>query len=192
MTLRISGIHLDLGDALRGRIKERVSEAITPVFGERYSGHFTVKKDGHQFLADCLIHIDNASTIHSDAKAADAYAACDAAVHKIEKNLRRYKSKLKARVPHHAPYEATSYVIEAPDDEAHDITDFKPVIVAETNMAMGSFSVGQAVEELDMTGAPFLVFKHAANGRVNFVFRRADGNVGWIDPQAMQEMKKAA
>lgn len=192
MPLRIIGKNIDIGDILRDRVKERVATALKPIFGERYSGNFIIKKDGHQFHAECHIHISNASDLHSDGKATDAYAACDAAIHVMEKNLRRYKSKLKMRPAVQHSYEASSYVIEAIDENLNDVTDFKPVIVAETSIAMPSLSVGQAVEELDMTGAPFLVFKHAANGRMNIVFKRKDGNVGWIDPSMSETHRLAA
>jgi ribosomal subunit interface protein len=198
MTLRISGKNINLGDALRDRVKTRLDEALHPIFGTRWSGALTLKKDGHQFHADCVVHIDNASTLHSEAKGVDAYAACDAAIHHIEQNLRRYKQKLKMRAPAKAySLETLDYTtLEAPPFEAINDTEFTPVIIAETALSMPTLSVGLAVEELDMTGAPFLVFRHAKSLRVNFVYKRKDGHIGWIDPPLAQEsnavLKKAA
>jgi ribosomal subunit interface protein len=192
MPLRITGKHLDLGDSLRERVKTRIDAALLPIFGTRWKGNITVKKDGHQFHVDCLIHIDNASTLHAEAKGADAYAACDAAIHHIEQNLRRYKQKLKMRGAVKQDYgEQVNYTtLVAPPLEALNDAEFTPVIIAETALVMPTFSVGQAVEELDMTGAPFLVFRHAANNRVNFVYTRKDGHIGWIDPPILQEATK--
>jgi hypothetical protein len=74
-------------------------------------------------------------------------------------------------------------VIAAPEDEnEEEVTDFAPVIIAETTTTLKRLSVSEAVMELDMTGAPVVVFRHAGHGRINLVYRRADGHIGWIDP----------
>ena len=81
--------------------------------------------------------------------------------------------------------DAASYVLEPPSHEGEDeVTEFNPVIIAETTTVLKQLSVSDAVMELDMTGAPVVVFRHANHGRVNLVYRRPDGNVGWIDPPA--------
>jgi hypothetical protein len=81
--------------------------------------------------------------------------------------------------------DAPSYVIAAPEHDDEEAEGFNPVIIAESTTAMKRLSVSEAVTELDMTGAPVVVFRHAGHGRVNVVYRRADGNVGWIDPPAV-------
>ena len=63
------------------------------------------------------------------------------------------------------------------------MTEFNPVIIAETTTILKRFSVSEAVMELDLTGAPVVVFRHAGHGRVNLVYRRADGHIGWVDPR---------
>ena len=189
MTLRISGKSISVGDALRGRVSERTEEVLRKYFDGNYSGHITLSKDGFGFRTDCALHLDSGITLEADSNAADAYASADQALLMIEKRLRRYKSRLKdrsARKAHAASealagMDAPSYVIEAPA-EGDEVTAYSPVIIAEATTSLKRLSVSEAVMELDLTGAACLVFQHGLNGRVNIIYRRPDGNVGWIDP----------
>jgi ribosomal subunit interface protein len=187
MSFRISGKNLDIGDALRERVNARIVEVLAKYFDGGYSGHVTVAKDGFGFRTECAIHLDSGITLHTEANAADAYASADQAALLIEKRMRRYKRRLKdrhaARQDGAAGIDAPSYVIETPNhDEDDEITEFNPVIIAEATTTLKRLSVSEAVLELDLTGAPVVVFRHASHGRVNLVYRRGDGNVGWIDP----------
>ena len=194
MTLRISGKSISVGDALRGRVSERTDEVLRKYFDGNYSGHITLSKDGFGFRTDCALHLDSGITLEADSNAADAYASADQALLMIESRLRRYKSRLKdrsARKAHAASValaalDAASYVIEAPAEGDEEVTGYSPVIIAEATTALKRLSVSEAVMELDLTGAPCLVFQHGSSGRVNIIYRRADGNVGWIDPPAIQ------
>ncbi|HWP26259.1 MAG TPA: ribosome-associated translation inhibitor RaiA [Xanthobacteraceae bacterium] len=194
MPFRVSGKNIDVGEALRERISARVAEALQKYFDGGYSGHATVARDGYGFRTECAVHLDSGITLHADAQAADAYASADRAALRIEKRLRRYHRRLKE---HHARHNnqkaalatalsAPSYVIAAPEEESEEeITEFNPVIIAESTTALKRLSVSEAVMELDLTGAPVVVFRHAGHGRVNIVYRRADGHIGWIDPPAL-------
>ena len=190
MPFRVSGKNLDIGEALRERVSGRIVEALSKYFDGGYSGHVTVEKEGFGFRTECAIHLDSGITLHTEANAADAYASADQAALRIEKRLRRYKRRLKDRHAARAngagaAIDAPSYVIEAPSHETDDeVTEFNPVIIAESTTVLKQFSVSEAVMELDMTGAPVVVFRHASHGRVNLVYRRPDGNVGWVDPPA--------
>ena len=188
MPFRVSGKNLDIGEALRTRISARVAEALVKYFDGGYSGHVTVGKDGFGFRTECAIHLDSGVTLHTDGMAADAYSSADQAALRIEKRLRRYKRRLKGRSASAAndgdgTADAQSYIIAAPDHESdEEITDFNPVIIQESTTTLERLSVSDAVMELDMTGAPVVVFRHSASGRVNMVYRRGDGNIGWVDP----------
>jgi len=188
MPFRVSGKNLDIGEALRTRVNARVAEVMAKYFDGGYSGHVTVGKDGFGFRTECAIHLDSGITLHTDGMAADAYSSADQAAMRIEKRLRRYKRRLKDRSAQGngaSNAGAPSYVIAAPDHETEDeITDFNPVIIAESTTALERLSVSDAVMELDMTGATVVVFRHAVSGRVNMVYRRRDGNIGWVDPPA--------
>jgi ribosomal subunit interface protein len=188
MPFRVSGKNLDLGDALRDRIRDRIAEAMGKYFDGGYSGHVTVTRDGFGFRTECAIHLDSKITLHADGMAADAYASADQAALRIEKRLRRYHRRLKDhRNERNAAAEAAaaSYVIAAPEhDSEADVEGFTPAIIAESTTALKRLSVSDAVTELDMTGAPIIVFRHAAHGGINVVYRRGDGHFGWIDPSA--------
>ena len=192
MTLRISGKSINVGEALRGRVADRTDEVLRKYFDGNYSGHITLSKDGFGFRTDCALHLDSGITLEADSNAPDAYASADQALLMIERRLRRYKSRLKdrsARKSHAATaalaaLDATSYVLEAPGEGEDEVTGYSPVIIAEATTSLKRLSVSEAVMELDLSGAPCLVFQHGSSGRVNIIYRRADGNVGWIDPPA--------
>ncbi len=193
MTLRISGKRISVSEALRGRISERTDEVLRKYFDGNFSGHITLTKDGFGFRTDCALHLDSGITLEADSNAPDAYASADQALLMIEKRLRRYKSRLKDRSARKtyaasaalAELDASSYVIEAPAEGEDEDTGYNPVIIAEATTSLKRLSVSEAVLELDLTGAPCLVFQHGGSGRVNIIYRRADGNIGWIDPPAV-------
>jgi ribosomal subunit interface protein len=192
MPFRVSGKNLDIGEALRHRVNARISEALSKHFHGGYSGHVTVSREGFGFRTECAVHLPSGVTLEAQAMAADAYASADQAAIRIEKRLRRYKQRLKDRHTsaradggtgaRSAPVEAPSYVIAAPEHEVEEeIAEFNPVIIAESTTALRRMPITEAVLELDMTGAPVVVFRHAGHGRINLVYRRADGHIGWID-----------
>jgi len=190
MPFRVSGKNIDVGEALRRRIGERIAETLGKFFDGGYSGHATISREGFGFRTECALHLDSGIILQADAMAADAYASADQAALRIERRLRRYKRRLKDRQasrPDDAlDVAAPSYVIAAPQgDDAGEVTEFNPVIIAESTTALKRLSVSEAVMELDMTGAPVLVFRHAGHGRINLVYRRPDGHIGWIDPPAV-------
>lgn len=193
MTVRVSGKSINVGDALRGRVSERTDEVLRKYFDGNYSGHITLSKDGFGFRTDCALHLDSGVTLEAESNAADAYASADQALLQIEKRLRRYKSRLKDRSERKAhaaaaalaELDAPSYVIEAPVDGDEIVEEYNAVIIAESTTSLKRMSVSEAVMELDFTGAPVIVFHHGSSGRVNIIYRRPDGNVGWVDPPAV-------
>jgi len=199
MTLRISGKSINVGEALRDRVSARTDEVLRKYFDGNYSGHITLSKDGFGFRTDCALHLDSGVTLEADSNATDAYQSADAALLMIEKRLRRYKSRLKDRSARKAAaaaaaiaemdgaaLDAPSYVIEAPAEGDEEVIGYSPVIIAEATTAMKRLSVSEAVMELDLTGAACLVFQHGSSGRVNIIYRRADGNIGWVDPPTLK------
>ena len=202
MTLRISGKSISVGEALRGRVSERTDEVLRKYFDGNYSGHITLSKDGFGFRTDCALHLDSGITLEADSNAADAYASADQALaHDREAaaplqeptqgsfRAQSHMQKSVAMVELTAPtLDAPSYVIEAPagDDEHDEITGYSPVIIAEATTSLKRLSVSEAVMELDLTGAACIVFLHGSSGRVNIIYRRPDGNVGWVDPPVVK------
>jgi ribosomal subunit interface protein len=190
MPFRVSGKNIAIGEALRARVNQRIAEATAKYFDGGYSGHVTIGKDGFGFRTDCVIHLDSGTMLEVDAMAGDAYASADQAAERIEKRLRRYKRRLKDRQMVRADANtadesitAPSYVIAAPEqDTEEEVTEFNPVIIAESTTTLKRASVSEAVMQLDLTGTTVVVFRNAGNGRINLVYRRADGHIGWIDP----------
>ena len=197
MTLRISGKSISVGEALRSRVTERTDEVLRKYFDGNYSGHITLSKDGFGFRTDCSLHLDSGITLEAESNATDAYVSADQALVMIEKRLRRYKSRLKDRHARKtyaasaalaelngAGLDAPSYVIEAPEGD-DEVTEYSPVIIAEATRSLKRLSVSEAVMELDLSGAACIVFQHGSSGRLNIIYRRTDGNVGWVDPPAV-------
>jgi ribosomal subunit interface protein len=189
MGLRVSGKNLDVGEALRGQVEARVASALGKYFDGDYSGHVTVAKDGAGFRTECVLHLTSGITLEASGAAPDAYASFDQTAERIEKRLRRYKRRLKDRPagsekrPDGALDSAYSVFASPAEDLAED-GEYHPVVIAETTRPIHRLSVSDAVLELDLTGAPVVVFLHASTGRVNVVYRRHDGAIGWIDPPA--------
>ena len=188
MPLRVSGKNLDIGEALRGQVVNRIQAAVKKFFDGSVQGHVTVEREGTGFRTDCALHLSSGVTLQADGMAHDAYLSADKAAERIEKRLRRYKQRLKDRHNGHQngtdSVEVPSYVIAAPDEDEEAPAEFHPVVIAETKKTMATLAVSQAVEELDLSGVPVLLFRHAGTGRMNIVYRRADGNIGWVDPPA--------
>jgi ribosomal subunit interface protein len=190
MTLRVSGKNLDIGEALRSQVLDRMAGALSKYFDGGYSGHVTVARDGAGFRTDCVLHLTSGMTLEASGAAHDAYGSFDQTAQRIEKRLRRYKQRLKSHandingrdVTVRAPYA----VFEAPTDEAVEEEGYHPLVIAETTKPLHRLAVSDAVMQLDLTGAPALVFVHASTGRVNVVYRRGDGAIGWVDPPPAQ------
>jgi len=187
MSLRVSGKNINIGEALRTHVTDRLNGATDKFFDGGVSGHVTISPEGSGFRADCAIHLASGVVLQTDGRAQEPYSAFDQAAHRLEQRLRRYKRRLKG---HHgagaesgAGHEvAASYVIEAPDQGEEEATaEFNAAVIAETTTQLRKLSVSQAVLDLDMTGAPVVVFRHATTGRLNVVYRRSDENIGWID-----------
>jgi ribosomal subunit interface protein len=189
--LRISGQNMDVGESLRSQVEARVGTALAKYFDGGYTGHVTVAREGGGFRSDCVLHLASGVTLEASGTAPNAYASFDEAADRIEKRLRRYKRRLKDRPGADgsggggggsglsAPYA----VLSTPDLETGDEgEDAHPVVVAEASKPLHRMALAAAVSELDLTGAPALLFIHAGSGRLNLVYRRRDGAIGWVDP----------
>ena len=195
MALRISGRGVDLGEALRTRVEERVAAVLGKYAAGSYSGHVTVTRDGTSYRTDCVLHLKSGATLEASGAAHDAHASFDQTSEHLEKRVRRYRRRLKDRPSNGAdtgalPVEAAYAILEAPveEDDADDETEEAfdgtehPLVIAETRQPVHRRSVSEAVADLDLTDAPVVVFIHAGTERVNVVYRRRDGSIGWIDP----------
>ena len=196
--LRVTGHGLDLGDALRGRVEDRMTATLAKYLDHNMSstcsGHVTLRRDGAGYRTDCVVHLSSGLTLEASGGAHDPHASFEQTADRLEKRLRRYKHRLKdhgAASHNGADIQAAYAVFAAPGDEPDedesqdefqdDGAAHMPV-VAESTRTLKRQSVSEAVTTLDLTGAPVVVFVHAGTGRVNVVYRRSDGAIGWVDP----------
>lgn len=190
MSLRISGKQMEIGDAFRTRIESRIGEAVEKYFDGGFSGHVTVSKNGSRFTADGTIRLDTGMSLQATGVAQDPIPAFEEAADRLEKRLRRYKRRLKTHPNGSAKNQAIdiSYtVVSAVADEDEEVPeDFAPAIVAESNIKLETMSVASAVIELDTKDTPVVVFRNAGTDHLNIVYRRPDGNIGWIDPSSVK------
>jgi ribosomal subunit interface protein len=189
MSVRVSGKHMEIGDSFRERIEGHVVDAVGKYFDGGYSSQVIVEKSGSRFAADCKIHLDTGVVFHAAGEAADPQAAYDAAAQRIEKRLRRYKRRLKDHHngPNNIHSEMPYSVIDSIPDETEDMPDdYAPAIVAESSKQLRTMSVANAVMALDRTDEPVFVFRNAGSEQLNIVYRRNDGNIGWIDPAGLK------
>lgn len=189
MRYTISGKHIDVGDALTTHVKSELGETIEKYSQRPTDATVTFSKDAHQFTCDAVVHLSTGLTVQAKGAANEVYAAFESCRERMDKQLRRYKRRLK---DHHKdrtePVEygaAASYVLAADEDEWEDRDEagLQPIIVAEMETRVPTLSVGDAVMQMELAGAPMLVFRNEKHGGVNVVHRREDGNVGWIDPR---------
>ncbi|MEM9495499.1 MAG: ribosome-associated translation inhibitor RaiA [Pseudomonadota bacterium] len=188
MDIQVSGKNMDLGEALQTHVKTKLSDSVQKYFDRGAEATVTFTKGKNQVECEMTAHLASGVFLAAHGEAGDAYGAFEESLEKLEKRIRRYKRKLKN---HHAngheplPAEAASYyLLEAPSDGAEDDSaeDLNPVVIAESQTKLREMTVGSAVMQLDIAEQPAFVFKNAAHGRINIVYRRRDGNIGWIDP----------
>ncbi|WP_166417684.1 ribosome hibernation-promoting factor, HPF/YfiA family [Cochlodiniinecator piscidefendens] len=188
MRYQISGKQIDIGEALQSHVKSELGEIIAK-YAERPTDALVVfSKDAHEYVCEATIHLSTGLTAQAKAHATEIYAALDSCGEKMEKQLRRYKRRLKDHHKDRAqPVEhfgASSYILAAEvENDDQEPAGLQPMIIAEMESKVPSLSVGEAVMQMELAGAPVLVFRNEGNKGVNVVYRREDGNIGWIDPQ---------
>ncbi|NJM34360.1 MAG: ribosome-associated translation inhibitor RaiA [Rhodomicrobium sp.] len=197
MTLQVTGKNIDLGTALRGYIADKLDKAFDKYGSQSVSTNVFIEKEHGQFITTCTVHLKSGLSLQASGTAGEAHPSVDEAMDRLEKRLRRYKRRLKN---HHnasqSPSEtelmnAVDYVIRQHNDEEESAeTELAPTIVAETQVAIHELSVGDAVMAMDLAEKPFLIFKNASHGRVNIVYRRDDGHIGWVDPGGLSRPLK--
>ena len=190
MEIQVSGKNMDLGDALQQHVAERLEDGVRKYFDHGAEAAVTFSRERHLVGCDLTAHLSSGVFLAAHGEAGDAYGAFEESLEKLEKRVRRYMRRLKN---HHAngkaPFPAESasyYMLEAskPEDDGNDSEeDTTPVIVAESETVLRELTVGDAVMQLDISEQSTIVFKNAAHGRLNVVYRRRDGNIGWIDPR---------
>lgn len=188
MDIRVSGHQMDTGAALQEHAAERLETIVDKHFSRALSSTVTFgKAPSHAFAADIVLHVNHGLILKSHGQAHDVHQAFDQAADKIEKQLRRYKRRIKDRheqAAHAMEREEAAYTIfeaSEPDSE-EEIVAAAPPVIAETRIDIPEVSVSDAVMELDLRHTSALFFKNAGTGRHNMVYRRPDGSIGWVEP----------
>jgi ribosomal subunit interface protein len=188
MTLRVSGKNLDIGDALRSYVEARILATLSKYRAGPFMGHVTIEPEGSGFRADCTLHLNSGPTLQADAEAHEPYASFNLAADRIERRLRRHRKRLSNHHTNGNTADAQGAIpAEAAKTKPHPPRKDEspapaPAVIAEPSSRFKEMSVSGAAQELDVTNAPFVIFRHAGDGRPNLVYRRPDGNIGWIDP----------
>ncbi len=191
MQITVSGKQIDVGEALRVHVEENLSAAVSKYFERPVDAHVVFSRRGHEFSCDSSVHLPTGLTAQANGTSPDVYAAFEQAADRIEKQLRRHKRRLKdhhqARKTPIEMMQAASYVLRGYEEDegeadAEAVNGSQPVIVAEMTMPVKTLTVGEAVMQMELAHASFLLFRNDASGRINIVYQRDDGNVGWIDP----------
>jgi ribosomal subunit interface protein len=195
MQVQVTGKHVDVGDALRTRVADELSTSIGKYFDRGGGADVVVSREGHSFKVDCAVTLASGQQLTSHGLGGDAYMAVGAAIAKMETRIRRYKRRLK---DHHlqalAKQQETAayFVLQPTDFEEEDQDDWgaaaidtfpEAMVIAETETPIRTMTVSMAVMQLDLTEAQAIVFRNAAHGGFSVVYRRADGNIGWVDPE---------
>ena len=186
MDIRVSGHQMDTGAALQGHVSDRLNGIIEKYFGRALSSTVTFgKAPAGAFSCDIVTHVMQGLILKGHAVAHDAHVALDQAAEKIDKQLRRYKRRLKDRheqVAHAIREEEAAYTIFAIADEEEEVVVDAPPVIAETRVDIPETTVSDAVMLLDLRNTNALFFKNAGTGRHNMVYRRNDGSIGWVEP----------
>jgi ribosomal subunit interface protein len=211
MQLSVTGKQTEIGEALRRHVDGSLGSILEKYFKTAIEAHVIISKEAHLSRAEISIHIGRGIVVNARAAASEAYLAFDAAAERLAKQLRRYKRRLrdhhaKGREPADVSERAMDYVLAPVQEEEaeaaaaereeteSDGANGAPAVIAEMSTELPSLTVGEAAMRMDLAEAPVLLFRNRSHGELNLVYRRSDGNIGWIDPElaAARPMRRTA
>jgi ribosomal subunit interface protein len=188
MRYQISGRQIDIGDALQTHVKAEIGEIVEKYAQRPTDAMVVFSRAGHELHCEATVHLSTGLNAQAKGHAHDIYAAFESCREKLDKQLRRYKRRIRNHHSNRAePVEfatGASYILaptEEPEDE--DTSSLQPMIIAEMETKIPGITVGEAVMQMELAGQKLLVFRNDSHGGVNVVYRRDDGNIGWIDPR---------
>jgi len=189
MHLKIISKQIDIGDSLRAQASDRITQSLEKFTLRPSNGHITFSRQGTSFRTDCHIHLASGLNIQARGEAAEIQTSFDKALERLEKQLRRNKRRLRDHYVNREDTkqiesaDAPSYILSESSEEDAGDPPLEPTIVAESRAGIQEMTVGEAVMQLDLMEDPVLMFRNAGHGGLNVVYRRGDGNIGWIDPR---------
>lgn len=187
MRYKVSGKQIDIGESLQIHVETELSAVLEKYAGRPTDAQVVFSRHAHEFVCETIVHLSTGLTCQAKAHDTEIYASFEACREKMDKQLRRYKRRLK---DHHRdrtePVElmgVSSYILASEEaDSENEPESLQPIIVAEMETKLPSLSVGEAVMQMELAGSPVLVFRNESKNGLNVVYRREDGNIGWIDP----------
>ncbi len=178
---------MDVGDALTSHVEDRLAAITDKYFANAIDAHVVFTREGHGFRTDCAIHVGHGIEAQSRGEADEVYASFDEAADRVEKQLRRYKRRLRdhhsrrSAAAEEAAFQAQNYVLERESEHEEAPEEFLPIIVAENTTDVHPMSIGDAVMRLELSEQPVVIFRNNKNNQYNLVYRRGDGHIGWVD-----------
>ncbi len=192
MEITVKGKHVDVGGSLRGHVEDNLNSNVKKYFDRAIDATVMFSREAHMFRSDISVHAGRGMVMQGKSVGGDAYAAFDGALGRIVKQLRRYKRRLRDHHKGRGGEEImpAQYAILSAEDDVEEITeDHQPAVIAEMAHEIATLTVGEAVMRMDLADSPVMMFRNRAHNGLNVIYRRADGNVGWIDPSNTQEAK---
>ena len=184
MDVRVAGHQVETGDSLRERAVRRIEEITEKYFSRAVAANVTFGRGPqNDFTCDIVAPVNNGVVLKSHHRAQEAQIAFEAAADKIERQLSRYMNRLKEHKADGQPIvEDAGYTVFSPPVDDGE-TGVAPAIVAETRVDIPESSVSDAVMLMDLRNTSALLFKNSASGAFNMIYRREDGNIGWVEPK---------
>ena len=201
MQISVTGHQIDVGDALRGRVEVTMADSVVKYFDHAIEANVVFSREAQGVRVDISVHVGRGIMVQGHGQAENAHTAFDSALDRIAKRLRRHKRRLRGHHRNHKAnvlddaVQAQQYILSGEgepeaEDEAIDIEEPPidgaepgPVVIAEMTTRIDSLTVGEAVMRMDLADQPALIFHNSAHGGLNVIYRRTDGNIGWIDPE---------
>jgi ribosomal subunit interface protein len=192
MQVTIKGKQMDVGESLRAYVEEQLGAIAGKYFSDTIEATVVISHEAHLYKADIQMHVGRGVVVQTEGEATECYPAFDLAAEKMTSRVKRYKSRLRDHHQKDAQREIVNqYVLES-NNEAEEVSEGQPAIVAEMETTIGVMTVAEAVMYMDLAGLPAMMFRNSAHGGLNMLYRRADGNVGWVDPRGNNNVQVAA
>ena len=189
MRISVSSKQFDVSQGLADRVRASLEHSVARYFDRAIDAQIAFSKQGAGVRADVSVHAGRGLTVQTHGQAVDPWLAFGEAEEKVAKRLRRHKRRLR----NHHRREETEFdrwsvahrILDEPEGVSEEAPEESPAIIAEMTDDVLTLSVGEAVMHMDFGGRPALLFRNAAHGGLNMIYRRADGNVGWVDPDGL-------
>jgi ribosomal subunit interface protein len=197
MKVSVTGKQFDVGDSLRHHAEAMTAVTATKYFDKAIEAHVVFFRERHLVRAELSVHAGRGLTVQCGGVSGVAYAAFDVAAERLDTRLRRYKRRLRnhharAKEDENEVQPATAYVLAIEDRGKGPDPEDLPLVIAEIKTSIPRLSVSDAVMRLDLSEMPALLFRNRTHDNLNLVYRRRDGNIGWIDPELSQRHSTAS